>query len=469
MSVQGTAAPPSSGTSARLGPVFAVVAAGVAMSNLDMFIVNVALPQIGAHFDHAPLSSLSWVLNAYAVIFAALMVPAGNVADRIGARTAYLVGIAVFTVASVACALSPDVWSLVAARVVQAAGAAIQIPASLGLLLAAAPPDKRLTAVRGWTAISGVAAALGPVAGGLLTQADWRWVFLVNVPIGLAALAAGPAVLPSPPRHGDTARPDLLGAALFTGAIGTLALGIVKSSDWGWSSARVLGLIAGCVVLLALFVLRSARAAAPVLPLKLLRVPAFAPASLANVLFGIPFAAMLLSAILWTQDVWHWSPLETGLAVAPGPLMVPFLAFGGAPLVRRAGTALVTAIGSLVFAAGILWWILWMHAGSDYVTAMLPGMVLTGIGVGLTLPTLIGAAVSALPPQSFATGSAVVTMARQLGTVLGIAILVVVLTSGRHTAASGLVHAWWFVAGASVLTAVACLTVGRIGGGQTRR
>lgn len=468
MSVQGTAAPPGSGTSPRLGSVFAVVAAGVAMSNLDTFIVNVALPQIGAHFGHVPLSSLSWVLNAYAVIFAALMVPSGNVADRIGPRRAYLIGIAVFTAASVACAVAPGVWWLVGARIVQAAGAAMQIPASLGLLLAAAPPAKRLTAVRGWTAISGVAAALGPVLGGLLTQADWRWVFLVNVPIGLAALAAGPGVLPSPPRHGDSARPDLLGAALFTAAIGTLALGVVKSSDWGWASLRVLGLLAAFVVLLGLFVVQSARDAAPVLPLRLLRVPAFAPASVANVLFGVPFAAMLLSAILWTQDVWHWSPLETGLAVAPGPLMVPFFAFGGTPLVRRAGAALVAFAGCLVFAAGIGWWIAEMHSNSDYVTAMLPGMLLTGIGVGLTLPTLIGAAVSALPPQNFATGSAVVTMARQLGTVLGIAILVVVLTSGRHTAATGLVHAWWFVAGASVLTALVCLTVGRLGGGKAR-
>jgi MFS family permease len=259
----------------RLGPVFAVVAAGVAMSNLDVFIVNVALPQIGTHFDGAPLSSLSWVLNAYAVVFAALMVPAGNFADRTSPKRAYLLGIAVFTVASVLCAAAPDVWSLVAARAVQAVGAAILIPASLGLLLAAAPPERRVAAVRAWTAIAGAAAALGPVAGGVLTEVDWRWVFLVNVPIGVAAFVAGVRLLPSTPAREEAPRPDILGAGLLTIGIAALALGLVKSEDWGWGSGEVIGSLATAAVLLVVFVARSARHPAPVLPLPLLRVPAF--------------------------------------------------------------------------------------------------------------------------------------------------------------------------------------------------
>ncbi|WP_345672553.1 MFS transporter, partial [Streptomyces phyllanthi] len=180
--------------------MFAVVAAGVLMANLDLFIVNVALPQISSDFDDSPLSSVSWVLNAYAVVFAALLVPAGNFADRFGARATYLAGTAVFTLASLACAVAPNIWALVALRGLQAAGAAALIPASLGLLLAAAPPEKRLGAIRGWTAVSGIA-TLGPAAGGLLTEISWRWVFLVNVPIGLAVLLAGPRLLPrTPPR-----------------------------------------------------------------------------------------------------------------------------------------------------------------------------------------------------------------------------------------------------------------------------
>ncbi|MCP9982165.1 MFS transporter [Actinomadura madurae] len=329
------------GTAPRFGAVFAIVAAGVAMSNLDVFIVNVALPQIGGDFAGASLASLSWILNAYAVVFAALLVPAGGLADRTGPKRAFLLGVAVFTLASAACAAAPGVWWLVAARVVQAAGAATLVPSSLGLLLAAAPAERRVAAVRGWTAIGGLAAALGPVAGGLLTQADWRWIFLVNVPAGAAALVAGARLLPGATARRDAGRPDLPGAALLTAGIAALALGVVKTEDW--SGAEVTGTLLAAGALLAWFVLRSARHPSPVLPLGLLRTPAFGSASVANVLFAVAFAAMLLSCVLWCQDVWDWSALRTGLAITPGPLMVPALALGGAPLARRFGAGRVAA------------------------------------------------------------------------------------------------------------------------------
>lgn len=460
MTVQESATKPAALEPTRFGPVFAVVAAGVLMANLDLFIVNVALPQIAADFDNSPLSSVSWVLNAYAVVFAALLVPAGNFADRFGARATYLAGTAVFTLASLACAVAPNIWALVALRGLQAAGAAALIPASLGLLLAAAPPDKRLGAIRGWTAVSGIA-TLGPAAGGLLTEISWRWVFLVNVPIGLVVLLAGPRLLPRTPVRTKANLPDLLGAALLTAAIGVLALGLVKSPEWGWTSAEVLGSLIGGVLLLGLFVLRSARAVSPVLPLELLRLPTFATASFANLLFAIPFAALLLSCVLWLQNVWHWSPLATGLGLAPGPLMVPILAIGGAGIVRRFGPALVSFAGCMVFVAGIAWWLGAMHADSGYATGMLPGMMLTGIGVGLTMPTLIGAGVTAVPPQSFSTGSGVVTMARQLGSVLGVALLVAILDSESTGILRAFDRGWWFTGGCAAVTGLACLCVGR--------
>ncbi|WP_019630408.1 MFS transporter [Actinomadura atramentaria] len=427
--------------------MFGVVVAGVAMANLDAFVVNVALPEIGERFAGASLSTLSWVLNAYAVVFAALMVPAGGFADRVGARPAYLLGLGVFTGASAACAVAPGVWFLVGARVVQAAGAAALVPSSLGLLLAAAPPARRVAAVRGWTAVGGVAAALGPVAGGLLTQLDWRWAFLANVPIGAAALAAGAAVLPRPPVRRDGPRPDALGAALLTAGIAALALGIVQD---GWASG---GALAAAAVLLALCAVRSARHPAPVIPRGLLRLPAFAPATVASLLFAVAFAAMLLSAVLWCRDAWHWSALRTGLAVAPGPLMVPGLAVGAAPLARRFGAGPLAFAGCAVFAGGVLWWAWRVEDG--YAAGLLPGMLLTGVGVGLALPTLIGAAVSAVPPERFSTGSAVVTMARQVGTVLGVALLVAVLGRDRFDAG------WYVTAAAAGAAAVACLAVPR--------
>jgi EmrB/QacA subfamily drug resistance transporter len=447
----------------RPGLVFVVVAAGVAMSNLDTFVVNVALPQIGLHFRQASLGPLSWVLDAYAVIFAALLVPAGNLADRYGARPVYLSGITVFTTSSLACSLAPGVWWLVGFRMAQAAGAALLIPASLGLLLAAAPADKRMLYVRGWTAISAVGAALGPVLGGLLTEASWRWVFLINVPVGAATLAVSPALLPRPAAREGSARIDALGVVLLSVGIGAVALGLVESPAWGWTSGRVVGAVIGGVAVIAVFVAHSRRHPDPVLPLGLLRVPGFAPASLANLLFAVPFAAMLLSIVLWAQQVWHWSPLVTGFAVAPGPLMVPpFALLFGPALLKRTGPSLVALAGCVVFAAGIISWIAALHTRADYLR-MLPGMVITGIGVGLTLPTLIGTAVTALPPSSFSTGSAVVTMARQVGSVLGVAVLVAILDTGTHTAhtVDAFDKGWWFTAATAAVTALACLSVGR--------
>jgi len=430
------------------GAVFAVVCAGVICVNLDMFIVNVAIPSIGRSFGGANLANLSWVLNAYAIVFAALLVPAGRAADLIGRRAAFLTGMIIFGVASAACAVAPDVWVLVAARIVQAAGGALLMPASLGLLLAAARPDKRTGTIRAWTSVGGAAAALGPVIGGALVAASWHWVFLVNVPIVAITVLAGLRVLRPDPaaaaRAGLAAEraealPDTIGAAVFTVAIGALALALVKSGDWGWTSPATLGLIAGAIAGVALFIRRSARHPSPVIELHLLRRPTFATATAANVVFGTAFGAMLLLVTLWCQDVWGWSALRTGLGVAPGPLLVPLLSIAAGPLARKIGPGPVAAVGCAIYAAGCLFWRLNLAVTPDYATRMLPGMLLTGTGVGLTLPTLVSAAVSAVPPHRFATGSGIVTMARQVGIVLGVSVLVTVL---GHPAGAGALPAF---------------------------
>ncbi|HEY1819219.1 MAG TPA: MFS transporter [Trebonia sp.] len=444
---------------ARYGLVFAVVCAGIVCVNLDMFIVNVAIPSIGRSFGGANLANLSWVLNAYAIVFAALLVPAGRAADLIGRRAAFLAGMVVFGIASAACALAPDVWVLVAARVVQAAGGALLMPASLGLLLAVARPEKRTGTIRAWTSVGGAAAALGPVIGGALVAASWHWVFLVNVPIVAIAVIAGVRVLApdsaAAARAGVAAErtealPDTLGAAVFTLAIGALALALVKSDDWGWASPSTIGLIVAAVALVALFIRRSATHPAPVIELHLLRRPTFATATAANVVFGTAFGAMLLLVTLWCQDVWGWSALRTGLGVAPGPLLVPFWSIAAGPLARKIGPGPVAAVGCAIYAAGCVYWRLNLAVTPDYATRMLPGMLLTGTGVGLTLPTLVSAAVSAVPPNRFATGSGIVTMARQVGIVLGVSILVTVL---GHPAGPGALPA--FQRATVVLAAVA--------------
>jgi EmrB/QacA subfamily drug resistance transporter len=447
---------------ARYAAVFAVVTAGIAVVNLDLFIVNVALPSIGRGFHGTDLASLSWVLNAYAIVFAALLVPAGRAADLIGRRAAFLTGMIVFALASAACAAAPDVWVLVGARVVQAAGGALLIPASLSLLLAAAPPERRTGAIRAWTSVGGAAAALGPVLGGALVAASWHWVFLVNVPVVAIALLFGVRVL-APDRTTANAqqqavkeiRPDVLGAAVFTVAVGALALALVKADDWGWASPPVLGGFALAAALIGLFVSRSARHPAPVIELHLLRRPVFATATAANVVFGIAFGAMLLLVTLWCQDVWGWSALRTGLGIAPGPLLVPFWAIAAGPVVRRIGPGPVAALGCAIYACGCVCWRLSLSLTPDYPAHLLPGMLLTGTGVGLTLPTLVSAAVSAVPPNRFATGSGIVTMARQVGIVLGVAILVTVL--GTHASGPGALPAFQR---ATVVLAAAAATAG---------
>lgn len=444
----------------RFGLAFTVAAAGVAMSNLDLFVVNVALPNISTAFHGTSLSSLSWILNAYSVVFAALLVPAGSLADRFGPRRAYLAGVAVFTAASVLCAVAPGVWFLVGARVLQAAGAAVLIPASLGLVLALAPPEQRASAVRRWAALSGVAAALGPVVGGALAAADWRWIFLINLPVGLATIVAGRFVVADISGRGATGPVDFLGAALLTAGIATVALGLVKGEDWGWSSARLVIALVVAACLLALFAWHSARHPSPVVPPSLLRLPAMRPAMTANLLFAVAFGAMLLSVALWCEQVWHWSALLAGLGIFPGPLMVPSLTKYAGVAVRRFGAGIVAVGGCVVFAVGLGWWIASLSVAShDYLTGLLPGMLLTGIGVCFTMPTLIGAAVSKVPPASFSTGSAVVTVARQAGGVIGVAGLVAVLghSYGPGAAARVFDHGWEFTAAATLAAAVACL------------
>ena len=432
----------------RYGVVFAVVCAGIVCVNLDLFIVNVAIPSIGRSFGGANLANLSWVLNAYAIVFAALLVPAGRAADLIGRRTAFLTGMVIFGVASAACAVAPDVWVLVAARVVQAAGGALLMPSSLGLLLAVARPEKRAGTIRAWTSVGGAAAALGPVIGGALVAASWHWVFLVNVPIVAVAVLAGLRVLRPAPAEAaraglETERaealPDTLGAVVFTVAIGALALALVKSDGWGWASPSTIGLIVAALALVAWFIRRSATHPAPVIELHLLRRPTFATATAANVVFGTAFGAMLLLVTLWCQDVWGWSALRTGLGIAPGPLLVPFWSIAAGPLARKIGPGPVAAVGCAIYAAGCVFWRLNLSLTPDYPAHMLPGMLLTGTGVGLTLPTLVSAAVSAVPPNRFATGSGIVTMARQVGIVLGVSVLVTVL---GHPAGAGTLPAF---------------------------
>jgi EmrB/QacA subfamily drug resistance transporter len=429
--------------------VLLIVCAGVVMASLDLFIVNVALPQIARDLGASNLGELSWVLNGYAIVYASLLVFFGRLADRYRRDRGFLLGVTVFTAASAACAASTSVAMLVSFRLVQAAGAALLTPTSLGLVLASYEPERRAGAVRAWTATGGIAAALGPVVGGLLVALNWRLVFLVNVPVGVAALIIGARRLPHIPGHA-TERPDPLGVILATAGIGALTFGLVKGSDWGWTSPQIAGILAGAALLVGLFVLHCLRSRSPLVHPALFRSRTFTGASLVALFFSVSFGAMLLSVVLWEQGVWGWSALRAGLAIAPGPIMVPVMSFLVAgPLIARYGAAAVISVGTLIFGAGEAWWALAISVDPNYLSGMLPGMILTGIGVGLALPTFMATASTSLPPPSFATGSGVVNMIRQTGLALGVAILVAVLGTAGGTAPhlDAFRHAWWVIAG----------------------
>ncbi|HEV3035606.1 MAG TPA: DHA2 family efflux MFS transporter permease subunit [Solirubrobacteraceae bacterium] len=436
--------------------VLVVVSVAVFVVGLDLFIVNVSFPQIERAFSGASVASVSWVLSAYAIVLAALMVPAGRWADRYGRRRLFLVGMAVFVASSALCGVAGALWLLISARVLQAVGAAFMLPTSLALLLPEFPPAERSAAIGVWASVGGIAAALGPPLGGLLVGVSWRLVFYVNVPVGLVALAFAWRLL-SETRDETQQRPDLLGALLLIGAVALLALGLVKAPSWHWGDTRTLAsLVAGIVGLLAFWV-RCQSHSSPIIEPALLRVRSFALANAAAVLFSASFAAMLLGCVLFMTDVWHYSTLTAGFALSPGPLMAAIFAPPAGRLAGRVGQAMIGALGIGVFAAGCAWWLWRADASATYPLAMLPGLLITGIGVGLTLPALASTAAASLPPQRFATGAAIYTMARQFGFALGVAILVAVLgTSSKPDGVASFNRGWLFmIVSASVASGLA--------------
>jgi EmrB/QacA subfamily drug resistance transporter len=454
----------SRGRLAHRWRVLIVVSAAVFMSSLDLFIVNIAFPDIERDFGGTSLASLSWILNAYAIVFAALLVPAGRSADRLGRKRSFVAGLALFTTASALCAAAPSVELLVAARVLQALGAAALFPTSLALVLPEFPPAERRTAVSIWAAVGGVAAAAGPPVGGLLVQASWQLVFLVNVPIGIAVLFFAVRVLRETREPAGAPKPDLGGALLLTGAIGTLTFGIVKAADWSWGDTRTIGTLAVALALLGAFWLRSTRHPSPVVEPDLLRTRAFALANAGGLLFFMAFGAMLLASVLFLTHVWHESVLHAGLEIAPGPAMAAIFAVPAGRLAGRVGERVTGAAGALLFAGGGVIWLTQVGISPDYAAAFLPGMLIGGAGVGLVIPSLFSAATASLPPARFATGSAVLSMSRQIGVALGVAVLVSLIgTPGPGEALARFQDGWTFMLGAALAAVVTLAALGRVG------
>lgn len=426
----------------RKWKVLLVVSLAVFMTSLDLFIVNVAFPDLRRDFAGASLGDLSWVLSAYAIVFAAVLVPAGRWADAYGRRRVFTAGLGLFAAASALCALAPSVELLVAARVLQAAGGALLLPASLGLLLPEFPPAERATAIAAWAAVGGVAAAAGPPVGGLLVEIDWRWVFIVNVPIGLGVLAFGVPYL-AEHREAAARRPDAVGAGGFALGVGALVGAIVQAPEWGWTDARVLGAFALAAVALAAVAVRCGRHAAPIVDPAMVRLRSFSLSVVACVVYYAGFGTMLFASVLALTGPWGKSTLAAGLMIAPGPAMAALTSVPGARLAGRLGAARAGLLGGALTALGGVWWLTHLTADPAFATDFLPGMMIGGAGVGMSLPLFTAAATSELAAERFSTGAAVVTMARQLGTALGVAAVVALIGTGASI--GDFESAWWFM------------------------
>ncbi len=442
--------------------VLIVASVAIFMSYLDATIVNIAFPSIHASFPDSKLSDLSWILNAYNIVFAALLVPAGRLADRFGRKRVFLAGILLFVAASVACGLAPSVTWLTGARVVQAVGAAAIVPTSLALLLPEFPVARRATATALWSATGGVAAAAGPSLGGVLVVvAGWRWVFFVNLFFGLPALIPAHRILREHRDEHGSAFPAPFGVGLLIAGVGSLTLGIVKSSDW--DEPRMAVTFFAAAVLLAAFVLHARNAARPVVELPLFRVRSFAFANLGVFVFSVAFFALLLANVLFLTEVWHYSIVRAGFALTAGPLTATAMAPIGGRLCDRFGQRVVAVPGGIFFALGTLLLATRVGTSPAYAAAFLPGISLTGVGVGLTYSAFGSAAVAELPLNRFSTGSGIYTMSRQIGAAVGIALLIALLgTPGPDTALDTYHRLWALMIVGGLGSAAAGVSLGRV-------
>lgn len=410
------------------------------MAQLDFFIVNVALEGIGKSFPGSSEASLSWVLDAYAIVFAAVLVLAGRVADLWGRKKILLIGVAVFTLASALAAFSPDLAVLVGARALQAVGGAMIVPTSLGLLYPNFPKSQHTLVVGIWAGVAAVAASAGPPVGGVLVTVDWRLIFLINLPIGIAAIIAGWRLVPEVKDPEGKRLPDPLSIVSILAAVALLVLATVQGPEWGWGDARVIALFVVAAVGTAITVQRTLHGTTPVIEKQLFQSREFTRATITLLLYFAGFAIFLLGSALFMQQVWQFSPLQAGIGLAPAPITSVTFAVLAGPIQRRFGRTAPALVGTLAMVVAAVLWIALVRGDSNYWGAMFPSLVIMGISGGLSQAPMFAAA-SSLPANRATTGSAVLNMSRQVGTAIGVAVLVAVTTAAP--AVSGFDIAWW--------------------------
>jgi EmrB/QacA subfamily drug resistance transporter len=413
----------------RLGWVLGLTSTAYFMVALDATVVSTALPRMQADL-HVGLTSLQWTLNAYGIAFAAGIITAAALGDRFGRRRIFTIGLALFSVASAACALAPSASDLIAARTVQGLGGAIVLPLSLTILTTAFPAERRGTIVGIYGGLAGLAVAAGPLVGGLVTQGiNWHWIFWINVPIGVAAVTLSLRLLPE--SHGARERLDLTGVALVTGGVVAIVWALVRANQAGWASPEIVTTLAAGTVLLVAFVAWENRVAEPMVPLRLFRDRAFAMGNATTFLMsGAIFAGAYLVAEEF-QFARHYSPTSTGLRLLPffaTPMIISPLA--GA-LSDKTGRRPVMVTGLALLSAGFAWVAFRGSLTTSWVELTL-ALLVAGVGISMALPTVPTAVLNAVAPREMGKASGINYMAQRLGGVLAIAISTAVFTANGH-------------------------------------
>jgi EmrB/QacA subfamily drug resistance transporter len=439
--------------------VFAVASIAIFMASLDSTILYAGFNNILQSFPNSKASDLSWAMSGYSIVYAAMMIPAGGIADKYGRKKMFMLGTLLFISASFACGVSPSVFWLIVARVFQSIGACLLSPAALALVLEAFPKEKRMIAMGAWGAVGALAAALGPGIGSyIIDVGGWEWAFFINIPIGLFCIWQSATILHESVQPRDKMRLDLLGMLQLILGVGAIAYGIVEMKSANWSQAELVGIIVLGLVIILSYIPWAKYNPEPLFDLGLFKNKTFLFSNLAGIAFGIAFSIMFFSFFFWMKNIWHFSQSLAGAAIMPGPLVVVPTAILSGKAASKIGHRPLLITGAITYALSGLWFLLVPDASPNYARDWLPGLLLSGMSVGLVMPSLSAAAVFGLPPKDYAVGSAINQAMRQIGTVIGVSITVLFLAKSQLQIAdfkpTYLIHI-----ALALMTAVLCIPI----------
>src|SRR4051812_6559202 len=441
--------------------VLALTGTALFMIVLDNLIVASALPSIERSLN-SPLSSAEWILDAYILSFAVLILTGAALGERFGRRRVFVAGLVIFTAASAAGALAANVGELVAARAVQGAGSAILMPLTLTILSNAFPPEKRAAALGIWSSIAGLGVAAGPLVGGLITDAlSWHWIFWINVPVGVVAALLSPRLLAE--SRGRREPIDLPGLGLVSAGLLGVVYATVRGNDAGWLSASTLGAYAAGIALLIAFVALELRREHPMLPMRFFRSAPFSISNATGFLLHFTMFGAFLMAIQFLAEIRGESPVMTGVYTLPWTLMPFLISPISGRIGQRTNPAIPAAIGMALLGLGTLELAVELDPSTTPL-GLAPALVAIGIGIGLVLPNIAALAMGSVPPADIGKASGTLSTARQVGSVVGVAVAVAIFQAGgagesASVATNGISHAFAIGGGAAPIRAPVSLAV----------